>query len=661
MHVLRLLGGASFDGEINRGPATQRHRIALLAILIVGRPHPIRRERLTGLLWPERDTEPARKLLNQSVYVLRQALGENTLASSSDALRIDAARLRCDLVDFEQALAAGELERAVSLYGGAFLDGFFLDDAEEFQRWLEGERARLAQCHANALEKLATDAEEHNDWRRAMHWWKALTTLEPYDTRVVSRLIQAMDTAGDRAGALQLAGAHQRLLRDELGASPPTGFTQLLARLRSPSHTTAAVTAEPGQDAVAGASTRTAPERAGPEQASAHTSRETRQRLLAGAALLVVMALVAGWYQFTNRIEPHGNPVNAATDVKRTARPASERTTSVAAYELYRRGSDPAALRSDETAREARDALRQAVSLDPNYAAAWVALARMSLRVGAASTWKMTADANASAREAAARALELDDALAEAHATMGLLSLVDFDFQNAEPFLDHAIDLEPSNATTRDWRAALYLWTARTADALADAESASATNPLAPIPHAEVARVLGADGRCREALARLERIGALTPPVGRVAIIAAHCNARLGQWQHALTELGANLPLHQALRGHLLARYGSRTDAKAIREQLVTRYQAGEVGAFPLAVIDAGLGDNDSAIEWLTLSLDDQSLAGTPDHLTVMLAVLEAMPDEPRLNHFKPLAPLLARRLNAARGAITVSQHPAGR
>ena len=98
--------------------------------------------------------------------------------------------MRCDLVEFEQALEDGELERAVSLYGGAFMDGFFLDDAEEFERWVERERTRLADAQARALEELANTAEDRGEWRAATRWRKALVALDPCDTSAALRLMQ---------------------------------------------------------------------------------------------------------------------------------------------------------------------------------------------------------------------------------------------------------------------------------------------------------------------------------------------------------------------------------------------------------------------------------------------------------------------------------------
>ena len=88
------------------GPASQRHRVALLALLALSHPRPISRDRLIAFLWPERDSEHARNLLKQGVHALRKAFGEAAIASAGDELYLGAEVVACDVVAFEAALAA---------------------------------------------------------------------------------------------------------------------------------------------------------------------------------------------------------------------------------------------------------------------------------------------------------------------------------------------------------------------------------------------------------------------------------------------------------------------------------------------------------------------------------------------------------------------------
>ena len=117
MLLLQLLGGLSLSGNSTApiGPATQRHRLALLALLAGSGARPQSRDKLVACLWPERDVEHARNLLNQGVHALRRAIGEAAIVSTHDELRLDPAAVACDLVAFEEAIEAGELEHAIGL------------------------------------------------------------------------------------------------------------------------------------------------------------------------------------------------------------------------------------------------------------------------------------------------------------------------------------------------------------------------------------------------------------------------------------------------------------------------------------------------------------------------------------------------------------------
>src|SRR5205814_2157898 len=81
-----------------------------------------------------------------TLYALRRDLHAQELFLGSSELRLNPQVVSTDVQEFEAALAQVELERAVALYHGPFLDGFFLSGAPEFERWTDGERARLAQC-----------------------------------------------------------------------------------------------------------------------------------------------------------------------------------------------------------------------------------------------------------------------------------------------------------------------------------------------------------------------------------------------------------------------------------------------------------------------------------------------------------------------------------
>src|SRR5688572_15403439 len=93
----------------------QPKRFALLVYLAVAaRGEYVRRDTLLALFWPEADQEHGRRVLRQTIYKLRQSLGTHTITSrGAEELGVDPAILSCDVLAFEQALAAGRTAEAI--------------------------------------------------------------------------------------------------------------------------------------------------------------------------------------------------------------------------------------------------------------------------------------------------------------------------------------------------------------------------------------------------------------------------------------------------------------------------------------------------------------------------------------------------------------------
>jgi len=85
--------------------AVQQRRLALLALIAASPGQSISRDRLLGLLWPERDEHSARHLLADSLYVLRRTLGDDAIVASGESLRLSPDLVWSDVVEFRTALA----------------------------------------------------------------------------------------------------------------------------------------------------------------------------------------------------------------------------------------------------------------------------------------------------------------------------------------------------------------------------------------------------------------------------------------------------------------------------------------------------------------------------------------------------------------------------
>jgi DNA-binding SARP family transcriptional activator len=207
-----------------------------------------RRDSLLGLFWAESDQKRARRALRQSLYYLRQSLGAHVLvARGEEELALDEARLWSDVRAFEVALEDGRTEEALELYQGDLLAGFFVANAPEYERWLDGRREALRRRASDAAWSLAEAAAEDRNAAAACHWARHATALEPFDERGIAQAIELLDRMGDRSGALSLYEAFGRRLAQEFDIEPAPETQALVAEIRG----RVGAAEEPNPDAAA--------------------------------------------------------------------------------------------------------------------------------------------------------------------------------------------------------------------------------------------------------------------------------------------------------------------------------------------------------------------------------------------------------------------------
>jgi serine/threonine-protein kinase len=232
--VLGRLDLRGSEGEAYLSILAQPKRVALLAYLAVAAPRGFhRRDRLIGLFWPERDSEHARGALRNALYFLRQSLGDGLIAGrGAEEVGLAAEAFRCDAVGFESALEAGEREKALELYRGDLLEGFYVAEAPEFERWLEGERERLRARATEAAWTLAEDQEAAGNGIESAKWARRAVSFSPDDESGFRRLLELLDRVGDRAGAMKEYEAFARRLQDGYEVEPSPETQALIAAIR---------------------------------------------------------------------------------------------------------------------------------------------------------------------------------------------------------------------------------------------------------------------------------------------------------------------------------------------------------------------------------------------------------------------------------------------
>lgn len=234
MLEIRALGGLAVEREGRRllGAAAQPRRLALLAMIARAGPRGIARDRLQSTLWPESDDESGRHALKQALYALRRDAGAGELFLGTREIQLNPDEVRCDVVEFEELVRRGELERAAARYEGAFLDGFRLSAVPEFENWMEDERLALERTLIAALTRLAATARQRRDVTQLVQWMRRRAALEPLNARVTLELMQALLDAGDQTAALQQARIYEALVAQALDMPPDATVLALVRDIR---------------------------------------------------------------------------------------------------------------------------------------------------------------------------------------------------------------------------------------------------------------------------------------------------------------------------------------------------------------------------------------------------------------------------------------------
>jgi DNA-binding SARP family transcriptional activator len=239
---LRTFGGLSIevDGAAWNGLANQRKALGLLALLAVAGARGLSREKLLAFLWPESDTDQARNALSQLLFRVRRELGGDAVLGNNE-LRLNP-DFASDVAVVLKAANDGHMELLVDTYTGPFLDGVYLKDAPDFERWAADERRRLEKVFLDALERLARHSTREGNHSVAVRWTGRLVAADPLSARAAKLHIEALVAAEDRESALRFGSNHAALVRTQLETEPDPEITRLLERLRT---TVVAPTSDP--------------------------------------------------------------------------------------------------------------------------------------------------------------------------------------------------------------------------------------------------------------------------------------------------------------------------------------------------------------------------------------------------------------------------------
>lgn len=210
-------------GSSSAGPLlTQPRQLAVLAYLVLARPRGLHsRDTLVGMLWPESDQAGGRHALRNVLHAIRRALGAGVIVTAGDGMvGVDSDQIACDAIELERDLAAKSVDEPLAKYHGELLQGFFVSDAPEFERWLDGERRRLRESLLTAAWSLADEKRNAGDVEGALRTARAALALAPEDEISLRRFLRLLEAAGDRFGAVRAYDEFAARLKREYDAEP---------------------------------------------------------------------------------------------------------------------------------------------------------------------------------------------------------------------------------------------------------------------------------------------------------------------------------------------------------------------------------------------------------------------------------------------------------
>jgi TolB-like protein/Flp pilus assembly protein TadD len=278
-------------------------------------------------------------------------------------------------------------------------------------------------------------------------------------------------------------------------------------------------------------------------------------------------------------------------------------TVNPEAYELYLKGRFFWNKRTGDDLRKSIEYLKQAIAKDPGYALAYAALADSYgiLRFyGGASPNESIVPATAAAK----KALELDDSLAEAHASLGLIATEELEIHRGLSELERAVQLNPNYATAHHWLSLALTALGQSDRSITELKRALELDPLSMIINADLSigylyarRYDEAEAQARKTLEIDSRSFVAHYYLGMALQLKGQLKKAIPEFQKAV-ELN-NDPYSIAMLAQAHARNGQTDEARKLLAHLNEMAKSAEVPEYALALVYTSLGEKERAIEAL--------------------------------------------------------------
>jgi tetratricopeptide (TPR) repeat protein len=298
------------------------------------------------------------------------------------------------------------------------------------------------------------------------------------------------------------------------------------------------------------------------------------------------------------------------------ARLARARPVHAEAYQDYLRGRYFWNRRTEASLKQALGYFQKAITADPDYAPAYSGLADSYWVLGASSVLGGLSprEAMPQAKAAALKALQIDDTLAEAHASLGQIDLLyDWDLAASEKEFRRALDLDPNYTAAHHWYSHCLLVLGRTEDSLAESTRALELEPLQLVVGTHLGWHYLYARQYDQAIEQFRKTLELDPSFANGQRYAAWAYLQKGMHDEAIAALRSALgaldrdPEVEGELGYALAVAGRRAEALAMLEDLRHLSRPRYVSPYSVALVYAGLGDRDQAFVWLDKAYAERS------------------------------------------------------
>lgn len=286
-------------------------------------------------------------------------------------------------------------------------------------------------------------------------------------------------------------------------------------------------------------------------------------------------------------------------------------STDIEAYNLFLKGRYYWNKRTTETLKKSVEYFELAIDRDPAYALAYAGLADSYGVLGYQEAMRPR-DVMPKAKSAAAKALEINETLAEAHASLGYARMhYDYDWTGAESEYKRSIELNAAYPTCHHWYALLLAAMERSEESIAQIKLAQGLDPLSLVINAVHGYTLyfarkydQTIDQCHKALELDQKFGITRWILGHAYEQKGMFNEAIQQFQETVNQSG---DIAIGCLGHVYAVAGEKDKALKIANDLEKRSLSTYVSPYYCGLIYAGLGDNNLAFEWLERAFDQHS------------------------------------------------------